>query len=280
MRRIIAITSILMLFIVLSSSNTTSMIDNGVIIQPIPSGILDLTAPMIFLNISQYNSTGLIFGEIIELESNIHNYTIELNGTDLTSSVATLQTSQNVTFSLNANNYFDTTPGFHNYLVITAFNDADNTTTLPSFKQGGGVGGYGGFMFCDDAECWGPIPFQPDTLDEQPQYNNLTLTDYTAPVISFNLIGFPCCGNVTPYPTYDPDSGMDSAFNDYTVDDTITTYAKNTAGVSCNVTVTWAALETIDIPPEENSYAFFSGFIFVALYLIYARRKKTHNSKR
>ncbi len=269
-----------MLFVVFSSSNTTSMVDTGVIIQAVPSGILDLTAPMIFLNISQYNSTGLIFGEIIELESNIHNYTIELNGTDITSSVATPQTSQNVTFSLNANSYFNITPGLHNYLVITAFNDADNTTTLPSFKQGGGVGGSGGFMFCDDAECWGPIPFHPDTIIEQPQYTNLTLTDYTAPVIRFNLIGFPCCGNVTSYATYDPDSAMDTVIYDTTVTDTMTTYAINTAGVSCNVTVTWAALETIDVPPDENSYAFFSGFIFVALYLIYVRRKKIHNSKR
>lgn len=266
-----------MLIVVFSSSNTTSMIDIEIINQPAPSGILDLTAPMIFLNISQYTDSGLLFGEIIETESNIHNYTVFLNNVDITPNVTTLQNSQNVTYSLNANDFFDPTPGIHNYLEIIAFNDADNTTTLPTFKQGGGVGGSGGFWFCDDPSCWGPLPLHPNTI-EQPHYNNLTLTDYTAPVISFNLIAFPCCGNVTPYPTYDPESPMDTVIYDSSVDDTIKTYAINKAGISCIVTVTWTVSEIPTI--VDTSYAFFSGFILVAFYLIYLRRKKIHNSKK
>ncbi len=277
MRKIIAITSILVLLAIFTPRNITSMNDTWAIEQPIISAIniTDLTAPTIVLNVSLYNTTGVLSGSIIETESNIHNYTILLNGTNLNSLVATQINTKLVTFTLDANTYFNDIIGFHNYLEIIAFNDAVSPSPLPSLKQGGGGGG-GGFFFCDDQDCWGPIPLQPDYSYKESFGTNADINDTTAPFSYFDLTEFPCCGNITHLNTTDPDTGVASNTTDITLD-TLSFWSQNNEGVSMKINITWAVPTPViptTPPTTKTSYFVFSGFVFISLIAISVKRKK------
>lgn len=265
-----------MLIVVFSSSNSLTQSKIEIIDLPKLSSGVDFTAPLIFLNISAYNATGLLTGKIIETDSNIDWYSLMLNSTELNTTVVTNTNAHLVEFSIDANLHFNTAPGLHNYLNITAYNDASDT--IPAFKQGGGSGGSGGFMFCDDPNCWGPMPLHPDSSPIDPP--SFSGTDKSAPAVNISLVSFPCCGSITYDPAVDPESGVAVADVYTNVTDTITFYSKNNDNVSIIVTLTWAALEKITTPTEEGPYMFLSGIIFVVFYLVYKRRKKLYSKKK
>ena len=83
MRKKISFISILFLLAVVTSIDTQSLEDSSGKIGIKTTDVLDLSAPTIVLDMTLYNSTGRFNVSIFEPDSNIHSYTVLLNGTDL-----------------------------------------------------------------------------------------------------------------------------------------------------------------------------------------------------
>ncbi len=271
MRKIIALTCIIFLFVLFTPKDTLSIEEIGVIVQPNAIDVIDLSAPSIVLNVSSYNATGELFGSIIENDSNIESYQILLNGTDITVSVTDSVTSHLVTFSFNANDIFNDVAGLHNYLEIIATNDGVAPSPFPTFKQGG-AGGGGGFLFCDDQDCWGPLPLHPDSSNKGLPEIDTLVNDTTAPFGFFDLSNFPCCGNIVYLNHTEYESAVNYT-NTITTLDTKSFFANNTEGISQRINITWIAEETIPTP-TPTSYFAFSSLLFFVIIAVYVKRKQ------
>ena len=168
----------------------------------------DLTAPDIFLNLTHFNSLGIIEGSFYDEESLIEEssmwQTIKINDVYLPSYNFTYEANNLLRFKFNVNNWFDTTPGVHNNISMVVYNFNDFSPS-PSLKQGAGAGGGGGFGFCDTSDCWGMPSRSSDSQQKDIEINSEFILDNTAPIINVSLVNFKCCWNVSVGTPYDPD---------------------------------------------------------------------------
>ncbi len=274
MRKIVAISCLLILLALFTPKDSLALEDFRENKEINSTDIIDFSAPTILLNISSYNATGEIFGSIIEDDSNIYNHQILLNGSTIPSLIYTTNTLNLIEFQINANTAFNQITGYHNYLYIEATNDGVAPTPNPTINQPGGAGGGGGFMFCDDIHCWGPVPLQPNHFNNLNDYELHTIvTDTTAPTAFFDLTSFPCCGNVIYLNHTDYESGVNNTDVDI-YPEMKSYFANNTEGIEQWINITWSAEEDIPTPTLESSYFAFSSFFFIAIIALYVKRKK------
>jgi hypothetical protein len=267
MRKIIAISSILILFAFFTAGNNTIAITNNHEETNISSAnVYDLSAPVIILDLTEFNSDGFITVEIREIDTSIYNYSIEVNGTDL-SSYITIDTPYHKSFTFDANVEFDNTPGLHNYLEVWSFNTGGIPSPYPSINQGGGSGGGGGWLFCDDQNCWGPMPLQPVKTTPKQTYTEYSVVNNTAPFPFFDLVSFPCCDNIT-LENYSGSPLESNSTTETNSNQTITYNAISNEGVSGTVIITWF------VPTTITPYYIISSLVFMILYAIHRNRKK------
>ncbi len=274
MKKIVAFSCILVLLAFFSVGTVTSMNDDIWGEQPSISATTayDLTAPVVTLDLTEYDINGNITVLIVEVDTTIYNYTIDVNGTDLSGYIG-LDTPNIKTFEFDANVVFEDTTDIHNYLFVWAFNSGGVPSPFPSINQGGGAGGGGGFLFCDDDFCWGRMPQQPVQAPKKFPGTDYSITDPTAPIPIVDVRNLVCCGNVSLYNYTENDFGasLDSSYIIYTDSgETVTYHAINDEGVSGTVKVTWY----VSPPVTSSSYFALSSILFIALASIYQKRKK------
>ena len=252
--------------------NTTALSDD---ITNMPSlSSIDYTAPEITLNLIHFRDLGDVSGQIYDPESLIPTYSFIFNGANITDLAA------NITIDSSVNHYvyfnFTTSMfvnGSHNYLLITTFNDG--ATALPlSLSSGGGTGGSGGFTFCDDPDCWGPMPLLPKTshVEDKPFTYN-ALNDTSGPLIKFDITSFRCCGTVSVENITDS-QGVDTSLttiNNYPC--SVIARASNLESVQTQVTVLWDQL-TGTVPSSYEASMVIVGLLSFAVITIFIKRRR------
>ncbi len=202
--KILGILIIISVFVLLSSSKMSiQAVDNGTSLNA-----SDSSAPEITFNITDFQSSGLMTGKICEDKSTITNYTIShlaendtysnsdliaYKGWNSTYCNVTIVDAQHIEFVISDDMFKNEC---HNWIIIEPINDKF-ISTMPTIKQGGGGGG--GFGFCDDQDCWGPMPMLPVKLQNSHSsvVSQSIVEDPNAPIILFDLMEL-CCKIPSP----------------------------------------------------------------------------------
>ena len=307
MRKKVSISGILLILMFFTSLNTVVLAEVGSSNTLPPYACTDVSAPDIFLDLSEFNGNGTIRGYFYEPDSGIDlsllYESILINDYYLnTSEYFDVLDVTHVTFEFNANDLFNKTEGFHNNVSIRVFNT--NDLSEYSLQQGGGAGGGGNFGFCDTVDCWGPYPLMINDDQKSESINDaLNSIDNTAPLIDFNLTKFYCCWEVLVSYPYDPESGPTGitwAYDDTTYLNTTIVEAMNVDYVSTRIILNWDNSTTypdtsgfpslLGFEPtcttpttpttetsEDTDFPYIGSFLtlsLIAIYIIKRRRKK------
>jgi hypothetical protein len=162
---------------------------------------VDTTAPEIYFNLKNMSTTGEITGVIIDLDSDLSDVNVTLNGdpTKITGSyvnftsaadIFKLRCSFDIRFSSTTGNGYEWNTTTDEFTTGLESNVIEVNAT-----NGDGLGGSSNCWFCEDIHCWGPLPLMVDNNQDKLIKQN-SGTDMYAPHIDFYTKYLICCGAV------------------------------------------------------------------------------------